>query len=151
MDKDQYHEKARLLLNDKYTYTVLKSYPTGKTERKLNKCLLLSKKCNKISEATYKLLRKCDRLSPRFIIRGEEGKIHPPHWFSPPKILTNRRKILDPPLCRRFISRGFLYDLSCYLLTLRLIILHGIWLGYFFQLLEILSIGNTVSLEYGIR
>ena len=66
MDKDQYREKAHSLLNDKNTYTVLKSDPTGKTKRELNKRLLLLKKSNKISKATYKLLRSSDRLSPRF-------------------------------------------------------------------------------------
>ena len=65
MDKHQYHEKALSLLNDKQTYTILKSDPTGKTERDLNQRLLLLKKSNKISEVTYKMLRSSDGLSPR--------------------------------------------------------------------------------------
>ena len=37
MDKQQYHDKALSLLNDKSTYAVLNSDPTSKTQRKLNK------------------------------------------------------------------------------------------------------------------
>ena len=37
MDKQQYHDKALSLLNDKNTYAVLNSDPTSKTQRKLNK------------------------------------------------------------------------------------------------------------------
>ena len=65
MDKHQYREKALSLLNDKQTYTILKSDPTGKTERDLNQRLLLLKKSNKISEVTYRMLRSSDGLSPR--------------------------------------------------------------------------------------
>ena len=54
MDKHQYHEKVLSMLNDKQTYTALKSDPTGRTERDLNQQLLLLKKSNKISEQTYK-------------------------------------------------------------------------------------------------
>ena len=36
MDKQQYHDKALSLLNDKSTYAVLNSDPTSKTQRKLN-------------------------------------------------------------------------------------------------------------------
>ena len=53
------------MLNDKQTYTALKSDPTGRTERDLNQRLLLLKKSNKISEETYKLLRSSDGLAPR--------------------------------------------------------------------------------------
>ena len=64
MDKHQYREKVFSMLNDKQTYTVLKSDPTGRTERDLNQRLLLLKKSNKISEETYKLLRSSDGLAP---------------------------------------------------------------------------------------
>ena len=53
------------MLNDKQTYTALKSDPTGRTERDLNQRLLLFKKSSKISEETYKLLRSSDGLAPR--------------------------------------------------------------------------------------
>ena len=36
MDKQQYHDKALSLLNDKSTYAVLNTDPTSKTQRKLN-------------------------------------------------------------------------------------------------------------------
>ena len=36
-EKQQYHDKALSLLNDKSTYAVLNSDPTSKTQRKLNK------------------------------------------------------------------------------------------------------------------
>ena len=65
MDKHQYREKVLSMLNDKQTYTALKSDPTGRTERDLNQRLLLLKKSNKISEETYKLLRSTDGLAPR--------------------------------------------------------------------------------------
>ena len=65
MDKHQYREKVLSMLNDKQTYTALKSDPTGRTERDLNQRLLLLKKSNKISEETYKLLRSSDGLAPR--------------------------------------------------------------------------------------
>ena len=46
MDKQQYHDKALSLLNDKSTYAVLNSDPTSKTQRKLNKMSLdLKKTC----------------------------------------------------------------------------------------------------------
>ncbi len=66
MDKIEYREKALSLLIDKNTYTVLKSDPTGKTQRDLNAKLLLLKKSNIISETTYKMLYSSDGLSPRF-------------------------------------------------------------------------------------
>ena len=53
MDKQQYHDKALSLLNDKNTYAVLNSDPTGKTQRKLNKMLLDLKKADKISDSAY--------------------------------------------------------------------------------------------------
>ena len=43
-DKQQYHDKALSLLNDKSTYAVLNSDPIYKTQRKLNKMLLDLKK-----------------------------------------------------------------------------------------------------------
>ena len=52
------------MLNDKQTYTTLKSDPTGRIERDLNQRLLLLKKSSKISEETYKLLRSSSDLSP---------------------------------------------------------------------------------------
>ena len=54
MDKQQYHDKALSLLNDKRTYAVLNSDPTSKTPRKLNKILLDLKKAGKISDSKYK-------------------------------------------------------------------------------------------------
>ena len=53
MDKHDYREKALSLLNDRNTYSILKSDPTGKTQRGLNAKLLLLKKSNIISKATY--------------------------------------------------------------------------------------------------
>ena len=50
MDKQQYHDKALSLLNDKSTYAVLNSDPTSKTQRKFNKILLDLKKAGKISD-----------------------------------------------------------------------------------------------------
>ena len=66
MDKQQYHDKALTLLNDKSTYAVLNSDPTSKTQRKLNKMLLDLKKAGKISDSTYKMLYSSDGLCPRF-------------------------------------------------------------------------------------
>ena len=43
-DKQQYHNKALSLLNDKSTYAILNSDPICKTQRKLNKMLLDLKK-----------------------------------------------------------------------------------------------------------
>ena len=65
MDKHQYRENVLSTLNDKQTYTALKSDPTGRTERDLNQRLLLSKKSSKISEETYKLLRSSDGIAPQ--------------------------------------------------------------------------------------
>ena len=48
MDKQQYHDKALSLLNDKSTYRILNSDPTSKTQRKLNKMLLDLKKVGKL-------------------------------------------------------------------------------------------------------
>ena len=53
MDKQQDHDKALSLLNDKSTYAILNSDPTGKTQRKLNKMLLDLKKADKISDSAY--------------------------------------------------------------------------------------------------
>ena len=66
MDKQQYHDKALSLLNDKNTYAVLNSDPTSKTQRKLNKMLLDLKKAGRISDSTYKMLYSSDGLCPRF-------------------------------------------------------------------------------------
>ena len=55
MDKQQYHDKALSLLNDKSTYAALNSNPTSRTQRKLHK-LLDSKNAVKISDHTYKML-----------------------------------------------------------------------------------------------
>jgi hypothetical protein len=51
-DKHDYREKALSLLNDRNTYSILKSDPTGKTQRGLNAKLLLLRKSNIISKAT---------------------------------------------------------------------------------------------------
>ena len=53
MDKHDYREKALSLLNNRNTYSILMSDPTGKTQRGLNAKLLLLKKSNIISKATY--------------------------------------------------------------------------------------------------
>ena len=66
MDKHDYREKALSLLNNINTYSILKSDPTGKTQRGLNAKLLLLKKSNIISKATYEKLYSSDGLSPRF-------------------------------------------------------------------------------------
>ena len=75
MDKQQYHDKALSLLNDKSTYAVLNSDPTSKTQRKLNKMLLDLKKAGKISDSTYKMFYSSDGLCPRFY---GLSKIHKP-------------------------------------------------------------------------
>jgi hypothetical protein len=64
--KHDYREKALSLLNDRNTYSILKSDPTGKTQRVLNAKLLLLRKSNIISKATYEKLYSSDGLSPRF-------------------------------------------------------------------------------------
>ena len=51
MDKHDYREKALSLLHNRNTYSILKSDPTGKTQRGLNAKLLLLKKSNIISKA----------------------------------------------------------------------------------------------------
>ena len=66
MDKHDYREKALSLLHNRNTYSILKSDPTGKTQRGLNAKLLLLKKSNIISKATYEKLYSSDGLSPRF-------------------------------------------------------------------------------------
>ena len=66
MDKHQYREKALSLLNDRNTYLILKSDPTSKTQRKLNKMLLDLKKAGIINEDLYRMLYSSDGLSPRF-------------------------------------------------------------------------------------
>jgi hypothetical protein len=65
MDKLDYREKALSLLNNRNTYSILKSDPTGNTQRTFNAKLLLLKKSNIISKATEKLYSS-DGLSPRF-------------------------------------------------------------------------------------
>ena len=52
IDKQQYHEKALSLLNEKSTYSVLSSDPTSKTQTKLNKMLLDLKKANRLNMST---------------------------------------------------------------------------------------------------
>ena len=66
MDKQQYHDKALSLLNDKSTYAVLNSDPTSKTQRKLNKMSLDLKKAGKITDSTFKMSYSSDGLCPRF-------------------------------------------------------------------------------------
>ena len=66
MDKHDYREKALSLLNNRNTYSIIKSDPTGKTQRGLNAKLLLLKKSNITSKATYEKLYSCAGLSPRF-------------------------------------------------------------------------------------
>ena len=68
MDKHDYREKALSLLHNRNTYSILKSDPTGKTQRGLNAKLLLLKKSNIISKATYEKLYSSDGLSPRFYV-----------------------------------------------------------------------------------
>ena len=63
MDKQQYHDKALTLLNDKSTYAVLNSDYTSKTS---NNMLLDLQKAGKISDSTYKMLDSSDGLCPRF-------------------------------------------------------------------------------------
>ena len=62
MDKQQYHDKALSLLNDKN----LNSDPTSKTQRKSNKILFDLKKAGKISDSMYKMLYCRDGLCPCF-------------------------------------------------------------------------------------
>ena len=66
MDKHQYREKALSMLNDRNTYSITKSDPTSKTQRKLNKMSLDLKKANIINENLYRMLYSSDGLSPRF-------------------------------------------------------------------------------------
>ena len=66
MDKHNYREKALSLLNNRNTYSILKSDPTAKTQRGLNAKLLFLKKSNIISKATYEKLYSSDGKSPRF-------------------------------------------------------------------------------------
>ena len=66
MDKQQYHDKALSLLNEKSTYAVLNSNPTSRTQRKLNKMLLDFKNAVKISDHTDKMLYSSEGLCPRF-------------------------------------------------------------------------------------
>ena len=51
MEKQQYHDKALSLLNDKSKHAVLNSDPTSKTQRKLNKMLLDLKKAGRIGDS----------------------------------------------------------------------------------------------------
>ena len=66
IDKHEYREKALSLLNDRNTYSILKYDPTGKIQKILNAKLLLLRKSNIISKATYEKLYSSDGLSPRF-------------------------------------------------------------------------------------
>ena len=66
MEKQQYHDKALSLLNDKSTHAVLNSDPTSKTQRKLNKMLLDLKKAGRIGDSTYIMLYSSDGLCLRF-------------------------------------------------------------------------------------
>ena len=67
MDKHQYRKKVLSLLNDRNTYLILKSDPTSKTQRKLNKILLSdSKKVGIINEDLYRMSYSSYGLSPRF-------------------------------------------------------------------------------------
>ena len=66
MDRQQYHDKALSLLNNKSTYAVLNSDPTSKTQRKLNKMSLDLKKAGKITDSTFKMSYSSDGLCPRF-------------------------------------------------------------------------------------
>ena len=66
MDKQQYHDKALSLLNDKSTYAVLNSDPNSKTQREFKKMLLDLKKAGRISNYTYKILNNIDSLCPIF-------------------------------------------------------------------------------------
>lgn len=64
MDKHEYRDKVLYLLNEKNTYSVLKSDPTSKTQRKLHKHSLQLKKARTISKNTYKMLFSNDDLAP---------------------------------------------------------------------------------------
>ena len=66
MDKQQYHDKAMTLLNDKSTYAVLNSDPNSKTQREFKKMLLDLKKAGRISNYTYTILNNIDSLCPSF-------------------------------------------------------------------------------------
>ena len=66
MDKQQYHDKALSLLNDKSTYAVLNSDPNSKTQRQLKKMLLDLKKAGRISNYAYKILNNINSLCPSF-------------------------------------------------------------------------------------
>ena len=104
MDKHQYRENVLSTLNDKQTYTALKSDPTGRTERDLNQRLLLSKKSSKISEETYKLLGSSDGIAPQLYglpkIHKEGVPLRPIVSFvnSPPTYNVSRylTRILSP-------------------------------------------------------
>ena len=60
IDKHEYREKALSLLNDRNTYSILKSDPTEKTQKVLTAKLLLLRKSNIISKATYEKLYSSD-------------------------------------------------------------------------------------------
>ena len=75
MDKQQYHDKALSLLNDKSKYAVLNSDPNSKTQREFKKMLLDLKKAGRISNYTYKMLNNIDSLCPSFF---GLPKIHKP-------------------------------------------------------------------------
>ena len=78
MDKRQYREKVLSMLNDKQTYTTLKSDPTGRTERDLNQRLLLFKKSSKISELGFYLLLLVTRITPGHFLTDWLERYQPP-------------------------------------------------------------------------
>ena len=74
-----YREKALSLLNDRNMYSILKSDPTGKTQKSFKRQVtsLEQIKSNIISKATYEKLYSSDGLSPRFY---GLPKIHKPEF-----------------------------------------------------------------------
>ena len=71
MDKQQYHDKALSLLNDKNTHVQSTKYkvnsdPTNKTQRKLSKMFLDLRKAGKVSDYTNKMLYSGEGLCPCF-------------------------------------------------------------------------------------
>jgi hypothetical protein len=100
MDKHEYREKALSLLNNRNTYSILKSDHTGKTQRVLNAMLLLLRKSNIISQATDKKLYSSDGLSPRFYglpkIHKPEIPLRPIVSFVKSPIHLELAKILSP-------------------------------------------------------
>ena len=71
MDKQQYHDKALSLLNDKSTHVQSTKYkvnsdPTSKTQRKFSKMFLDLRKAGKVSDYTNKMLYSGEGLCPCF-------------------------------------------------------------------------------------